>query len=249
MAGTPFTVVDVRLMPEGRALLLQMVDLHTTNPTASYRHFILAETGGGADLIWTDKGQITVPVSRSILNDLRDLGLLRVTAGGRDARYEVTSNAVRFVAWLRARGGPMAAVEREARRLLDDGGLTLDVTHHLTEALELVWSDGSTTTPIVIEIGQHLRSAVQQAIVAGAGGNPEHATDNIDRWFEHVLGERDRELLANTVKWCLRCTNRLTHIADETVLGRPLRGRDEVRRIAFLVVTVCGELAALDHLP
>jgi hypothetical protein len=60
VAEIPFTVVDARLMPEGRALLVQMVDLHTANPNASYRHFILTETGGGANLIWTDEGQITL---------------------------------------------------------------------------------------------------------------------------------------------------------------------------------------------
>lgn len=104
-----FDEIAIRLTPEGRELLLEMVDRHLSTPDAPYRHFLVAETWGGALLIRAGGSDGTaIQTSRSTLNDLTELGLLRVGHRGRNASYEVRVDTIRFVngyAPVESRGG------------------------------------------------------------------------------------------------------------------------------------------------
>jgi hypothetical protein len=250
VADTPYPVVASRLTAEVRVLFLQMVDLHTANPAASYRFFQLVESFSGAGLVWSGDGQITAAVSSSIVNDLAELGLIRYAAGGgRDRRIEVRSQAVDFAKWLRREGGPVVAVEREVMRLVDDDAFKFrHPARHLADAQSGLWSEDPTVNATIIDIGNHLRAALQAVVHDVAGGSdPEEPIANLTTWVDGLAEKREGELLVEVVRYALRCANRLTHIRNE-VAGRgrpPIRGVDEVRRTVFLVTVVCNEIDGL----
>lgn len=116
--------------------------------------------------------------------------------------------------------------------------------HHLSEALALLWSGTASTEPAVVEIGSHLRSALQALVHDVAGGKPGQANENVRRWAPTVTAAREAALLVAMVEHAHSCCQRLTHIRDESAKGRPLRSVDELRRIAFLTTVVCNEVAA-----
>ena len=145
------------------------------------------------------------------------------------------------IAWRRSSGS------REARRLVNDDDFSdrfPTSAHHLSEALALLWSNHASTETAVVEIGTHLRSALQSLVHDVAGGKPEQANENIRRWAPTVTADREAALLVAMVEHAHSCPQRLTHIRDESAKGRPLRSIDELRRIAFLTTVVCNEVAA-----
>jgi hypothetical protein len=236
--------VAQRLSPTARLLLIWMTDRH--NSASTNRFFQFIATFGGSSVVWAHGGEFET--DQAELNELVDLGLLRRTAGGRDPKFEIRHDAVLFVQWLRSRGGALQAIDREAQRLVNDGDFSNRFptsAHHLSEALELLWSDRASTEAAIVEIGTHLRSALQSLVHDVAGGRPEQANENIRRWAPTVAAEREAALLVAMVERAHGCSQRLTHIRDESAKGRPLRSMDELRRVAFLTTVVCSEVAAL----
>jgi len=235
--------VAQRLSESARRLLIWMTDCH--NSANTNRFFQFVATFGGSSVVWANGGEFDT--DRAALNELVDVGLLRRTSGGRDPKFEVRHDAVLFVQWLRSRGGALQAVDREARRLVNDEDFSdrfPTSAHHLSEALALLWSDRASTEAAVVEIGSHLRSALQSLVHDVAGGKPEQANENIRRWVPTVTADREAALLVAMVEHAHSCCQRLTHIRDESAKGRPLRSVDELRRIAFLTTVVCNEVAA-----
>lgn len=242
-----FDEIALRLTPEGRELLLAMVDRHVAARDAPFRHFLLSETSGGAHLLWAMGGKV-LRTSQSTMSDLVELGLLRQGQRGHNRSFEVRADTVRFAQWLRSQGGPVGAVEREVQRLVDDEGFAAahpDASHNLAEAQRLLWSDKPTAETSIVEIGSHLRSAVQSTVHDLAGGKTEDPIPNLTRWMTTVTGEREGKVLIDLVRHALSCCQRLTHIHDETEKTRPLRSLDELRRSVFVTSVVCYELAAL----
>jgi len=235
--------VEQRLSQSARLLLIWMTDCH--NSANANRFFQFVATFGGSSVVWAHGGEFET--DEAALNELVDVGLLRRTSGGRDPKFEVRHDAVLFVQWLPSRGGALQAVDREARRLVNDDDFSDRFpmsAHHLSEALALLWSDRASTEAAVVEIGSHLRSALQSLVHDVAGGKPEQANENIRRWAPTVTADREAALLAAMVEHAHSCCQRLTHIRDESAKGRPLRSVDELRRIAFLTAVVCNEVAA-----
>ncbi len=235
--------VEHRLSQEARLLLIWMVDRHDSASTNRFFQFIA--TFGGSSVLWAHGGEFET--DEAALNELVDVGLLRRMSGGSDPKFEVRRDAVLFVQWLRSRGGALQAVDREARRLVNDddfSGRFPTSAHNLSEALALLWSDRAPTEAAVVEIGAHLRSALQSLVHDVAGGKPEQANENIRRWAPTVTAGREAALLVAMVEHAHSCSQRLTHIRDESANGRPLRSVDELRRIAFLTTVVCNEVAA-----
>ena len=238
-----YVEVEQRLSQAARLLLLWMTDRHGSASTNRFFQFVA--TFAGSSVIWAHGGEFET--DEAALNELVDVGLLRRTSGGRDPKFEVRQDAVLFVHWVRSRGGAVAAVEEETRRLVEDADFSdryPTPSHHLAEALELLWSDQASTEPAVVEIGTHLRSALQAVVHDVAGGKPEQAHENIKRWATTVMADREAALLVAMVEHAHRCCQRLTHIRDESDRGRPLRSMDELRRIVFLTIVVCNEVAA-----
>ena len=234
--------VAQRLSQSARLLLIWMTDCHNSANTNRFFHFVA--TFGGSSVVWAHGGEFEI--DQAALNELVDVGLLRRTSGGRDPKFEVRHDAVLFVQWLRSRGGALQAVDREARRLVNDDDFSdcfPTSAHHLSEALAL-WSDRASTEAAVVEIGSHLRSALQSLVHDVAGGKPEQANENIRRWAPTVTADREAALLVAMVEHAHSCCQRLTHIRDESAKGRPLRSADELRRIVFLTIVVCNEVAA-----
>lgn len=235
--------VEQRLSRAARLLLIWMTDRHSSASTNRFFQFVA--TFGGSSVVWAHGGEFET--DDAALNELVDVGLLRRTAAGQDPKFEVRQDAVLFVQWLRSRGGALQAVETETRRLVDDADFHDGYptsAHHLAEALQLLWSDRASTEPAVVEIGTHLRSALQAVVHDVAGGKPEQANENIKRWAATVMADREAALLVAMVEHAHRCCQRLTHIRDESDNGRPLRSMDELRRIVFLAIVVCNEVAA-----
>ena len=235
--------VEHRLSQAARHLLIWMTDRH--NSASTNRFFQFVATFGGCSVVWAHGGEFET--DQAALNELVDVGLLRRTSGGRDPKFEVRHDAVLFVQWLRSRGGALQAIDREARRLVNDDDFSdrfPTSAHHLSEALALLWSDRASTEAAVVEIGSHLRSALQSLVHDVAGGKPEQANENIRRWAPTVTADREAALLVAMVEHAHSCCQRLTHIRDESAKGRPLRSVDELRRIAFLTTVVCNEVAA-----
>lgn len=235
--------VEQRLSQSARLLLIWMTNCH--NSANTNRFFRFVATFGGSRVVWAHGGEFET--DQAALNELVDVGLLRRTSGGRDPKFEVRHDAVLFVQWLRSRGGALQAVDRETRQLVNDDDFSdrfPTSAHHLSEALALLWSARASTEAAVVEIGSHLRSALQALVHDVAGGKPEQANENIRRWAPTVTADREAALLVAMVEHAHSCCQRLTHIRDESAKGRPLRSVDELRRIAFLTTVVCNEVAA-----
>lgn len=235
--------VEQRLSQAARFLLIWMTDRH--NAASTNRFFQFVATFGRSSVLWAHGGEFET--DQAALNELVDVGLLRRTSAGRDPKFEVRQDAVPFVQWLRSRGGALRAVERDGRPLVDDADFSdrfATSAHHLSEALALLWSGSASTEPAVVEIGSHLRSALQSLVHDVAGGKPEQANENIRRWAPTVTADREAALLVAMVEHAHSCCQRLTHIRDESAKGRPLRSADELRRIVFLTIVVCNEVAA-----
>jgi hypothetical protein len=242
--------IEQRLSQHGHLLLVWMTDLHSSVNTGRYFHFVA--TFGGSWVRWAH-GDV-FETDQASLNELSELGLLRQTVDGSNPEFEVRQEAVLFVQWLRIRGGAVRAVERETLRFLNDDKFNTmypTVAHHLAEASNLLWSPDATSESAVVEVGSHLRSALQSIVSSVAGGNPEKVNENIRRWAPTVTADREATLLMDMVEHAYGCCQRLTHIRDESAKGLPVRSHGEIRRIAFLTIVVCYELSALaaDVLP
>lgn len=247
-----FEDLEDNLGPEAVELFMQMASLHVA--TSGDRIFIDADdvlifAGGGLP-----GPQPNLPFDGGALRDLIDHNLLHVEHSG-GTGYRIKGPSVRFHRWLLAKSGaPVAEVEAQVRRLVDDVSFAAKhagAAHHLTEAFDLLWServDLQTTS----EIGDHLRKAIMDVttdVVGADGGNAEQPIVRLRAFLAASnLLERERLALTRLVELAeatLRLDHRVNHVRDEVDQGEPPPSRAELRRAGFLTAFVCYELAAL----
>ncbi len=97
---TWFKPIDARLNDESRATLTWLVEQHEAN-IATPRYFDVASTNGSATIYWPGGDQLTV--NRATVDSLLGLGLVRGNPAVRSARFELRTDAITLVAWLRER--------------------------------------------------------------------------------------------------------------------------------------------------
>lgn len=245
-----FAEVLRQLTPEARELLIQMVEAHMASEPGD-REFMTMRTGAGTIMLFTGSAPFAGDgIDRTAMNDLASLSVIRHVRNDRhgNAVYDISPNSRTTYGLIMAeRGGAVAAIEAPVRRLAESKALAHQhsgVSHHLTEALELLWSE-STTDQTVSAFGAHLRSAL--ADLAGdltlRTSNPESVVESLQVWLAGRTQVRSGDALVEMAKTVVSLTQRLTHIRDETAKGRPLEGWHELRRAAFLASMLCFELA------
>jgi hypothetical protein len=251
--GIEYSVIADRLTPAAEALLLEMVDRHLAASETIKRIFIASETFSGATLLFGGEavgGRNKLDIAA--LNDLADYGLLRtVLRKTGTTLYEVSGETLAFVKWLRSyRGGPMAALEHETRRLADGDEFAVrnaTAAHHLREALALLDTADPTRLEVASELGNHLRSALIDVaqVVTGATIDVEKAGDHLTTWAATQSARRDAKVLASFVQLAAdvqRLNQRLTHARDEAGKNEPPISWGELRRATLVTSLCCHEL-------
>ena len=162
-----YAVLAERLTPEAEALLLEMAELHLAASTTPRRCFIATRTINGKTSLTFRSADVGdhYGADEVALNDLVGYSLLRSQQlGAGSTLYEVSGETLAFIRWLREqRGGPLAELEREVRKLADGETFAAGhpgAAHHLREALALLYGDQPTRPAISSELGNHLRSAL-----------------------------------------------------------------------------------------
>jgi len=258
MIGISYEELVARLTPESLVLFREMVEAHLAAGPGD-KLFIRSDTMSGSGMVFTGHGarRDWRGFDGGALDDLVSYGLLHLNFSSRGTpNYRVGGEALAFHRWLMEKqGSPVEQVSEQVQKLVDGPDFSIrhpEAAHHLGQAFELLW-EGRTDTPVISEIGDHLRKTLMDVttdvVGSDVGGDQEKPVERLRVLLAaRSLSEREQAVLEQLVELArvvLRLDHRLNHLRDEEDKGRQPPTWEEARRAAFVTAFVAYELSRL----